>query len=82
MKFIQLQMWVRKEIEAKLNPFFAYSNLNHIYKKIPSGFAGSHFKTSYDYENRKTDNGIYGVVRSESPSKYEDYAYGFVPTTT
>jgi hypothetical protein len=49
-------------------------------------FTGNHFKTSYDYENRKdygiSGNGIYGIVRSEIPPKYDDYAYGFMPTST
>jgi hypothetical protein len=40
-------------------------------------------KSSYDYERRKDlgSTGMYGVVRNEPP-KFDDYAYGFLSTTT
>ena len=48
---------------------------------------GDSLKTSYDYESRKnlgSDNGdgLYGSVVRNEPPKFDDYAYGYLSTTT
>ena len=48
-------------------------------------FSDDTLKTSYDYERQKDvggNSGMYGVIRNESPPKFDDYAYGYLSTTT